>query len=38
MVRLPKTFDSIPREWMIQSLRLVKIPEKLITATETLIK
>ena len=38
MVRLPKTFDSIPREWMIQSLRVVKIPEKLITATETLTK
>ena len=33
-----KGFDSIPHEWMIQSLRLAKIPEKLVTAIETLTK
>ena len=33
-----KAFDSIPRDWMIQSLRLAKIPEKLIAAIETLTK
>ena len=33
-----KAFDSIPHDWMIQSLRLAKIPEKLIAAIETLTK
>ena len=33
-----KAFDSIPHDWMIQSLRLAKIPEKLVTAIETLAK
>ena len=33
-----KAFDSIPHDWMIQSLRLAKIPEKLVTAIETLTK
>ena len=33
-----KASDSIPHDWMIQSLRLVKIPEKLVTATEALTK
>ena len=33
-----KAFDSIPHDWMIQSLRLAKIPEKLIAAIETLSK
>ena len=33
-----KAFDSVPHDWMIQSLRLAKIPEKLITAIETLTK
>ena len=31
-----KAFDSIPHDWMIQSLRLPKIPEKLVTTIETL--
>ena len=33
-----KAFDSIPHDWMIQSIRLAKIPEKLVTAIETLTK
>ena len=33
-----KAFGSIPHDWMIQSLRLAKIPEKLATAIETLTK
>ena len=33
-----KAFDSIHHDWMIQSLRLAKIPEKLIAAIETLTK
>ena len=33
-----KASDSIPHDWIIQSLRLVKIPEKLVTATEALTK
>ena len=33
-----KAFDSTPHDWMIQSLRLAKIPEKLIAAIETLTK
>ena len=33
-----KAFDSIAHDWMIQSLRLAKIPEKLIAAIETLTK
>ena len=33
-----KAFDSIPHDWMIQSLRSAKIPEKLVTAIETLTK
>ena len=31
-----KAFDSIPHDWMIQSLRLPKIPEKLVATIETL--
>ena len=33
-----KAFDSIHHDWMIQSLRLAKIPQKLIAAIETLTK
>jgi len=33
-----KAFDSIPHDWMIQSLRLAKIPEGLIAAIEILTK
>ena len=33
-----KDFDSISHDWMIQSLRLGKIREKLIAAIETLTK
>ena len=33
-----KAFDSIPHDWMIHSLRLAKIPEKLIAVIETLTK
>ena len=33
-----KAFVSIPHDWIIQSLRLTKIPEKLIAAIETLTK
>ena len=33
-----KAFDSIPHDWMILSLRLAKIPEKLVTAIVTLTK
>ena len=33
-----KAFGSIPHDWMIQSLRSAKIPEKLVTAIETLTK
>ena len=33
-----KAFNSISRDWMIQSLRIAKIPEKLVTAIETLTK
>ena len=33
-----KAFDSIPHDSMIQSLRLAKIPEKLVTVIETLTK
>ena len=38
MVRLPKRIRFYPHNWMIQSLRLAKIPEKLIAAIETLTK
>ena len=33
-----RVFDSIPHDWMIQYIRLAKIPEKLVTAIETLTK
>ena len=33
-----KAFDSIPHDRMIQSIRLAKIPEKLIAAIEALTK
>ena len=38
MVWLPKCIYSIPHNWMIQSLRLAKILEKIMTAIETLTK
>ena len=33
-----KAFDYIPHDFMIQSLRLAKIPEKLVTVVETITK
>ena len=31
-----KAFDSVPHEWLIKSLHLVKLPEDLIRAIEHL--
>ena len=33
-----KAFDSISHEWVIEALRLAKIPENVILATEQLLK
>ena len=33
-----KAFDSIPHSWLIEALRLAKIPEKIINAIDTLTK
>ena len=30
-----KAFDSIPHSWLIEALRLAKIPEKIINAIDT---
>ena len=31
-----KAFDSVPHSWLIQALKLAKVPQKVVTAIETL--
>ena len=31
-----KAFDSVPHSWLIQALKLAKVPQKVINAIETL--
>ena len=31
-----KAFDSVPHRWLIQALKLAKVPQKVVTAIETL--
>ena len=31
-----KVFDSVPHSWLIQALKLAKVPQKVVNAIETL--
>ena len=33
-----KAYDSVPHEWIIEALRLAKVPDRIITAIANIIK
>ena len=33
-----KAFDSVPHDWILKSLRLCQVPEKIINTIENLMK